>query len=178
MLRRLLLGSMAVTLLACDANPVGPEPLGEVTANVQGQAVPTSYAGTGEFQIGRHAIAHSRPVTLTVSSVDRRSQPVQSLTLSRTGSELPTVGRYPIAGAGGWIARYELLTSRTRESYLAHTGELEITSVAPDRIEGSFHFSARRNCAGTVAMMSCVTGPETPDAPEVQVSGSFTAVRR
>ena len=175
MLRGLLAWSMAVTLLACDSGPTAPEELGEVTAFVEGGTAPAVFSGTGEFSVRRPSLASNRPVMLTISSTDRRGTPVQSLAITRVGSDLPTTGSYRIGGAGGFAAHYETLSATTREGFVAHAGELVITGMSPDRLEGTFRFRAWRHCVGTVAMVTCEDRPRMGDEPVIEVSGSFAA---
>ena len=58
-----------------------------------------------------------------------------------------------------------------------HEGELKIAVSTDERLEGTFRFTARRNCMGTASKLSCTAAPLPDDVPSVEV-GVFSAVRR
>ncbi len=163
---------LAGMLSACEHVPVAPTETGHVSASLQG-SIATTYEGSGQFGVGS-ARAPQRPVLFTLRSLGRAGD--QGFYLQRPGRELPEVGEHALGQAGGFAAAYERVHEGVRERYLARRGVLEITVATPERLEGTFRFTAVRTCTGTGSALHC-TVPAPDDAPTIEVAGTFVAVR-
>ncbi|CAN5121592.1 hypothetical protein BH24GEM2_BH24GEM2_04570 [soil metagenome] len=77
----------------------------------------------------------------------------------------------------GFAADYTRAASGGVESFVARSGQVEITRVSPQRVEGTFRFAGVRNCArpapGSDARPSGPCDPAAVDlaAPTIEVSG-------
>ena len=168
------LAAMLGVISACEAQPNGPTAVGHLVASLQGD-VAGSYAGTGQFSVGRNARAPQRPATFVLRSTGEASGKQEGFYLYRLGPHLPTPGLYSLGETNGFAARYERIHNGVREGYTAVMGDLEITAATSDRIEGTFRLTAVLNCAGTISAMSC-QAPAPLQAPRIEMTGSFTAV--
>jgi hypothetical protein len=183
-MRKQVFASAAVLLTACsNINLVPDGDVGYVRATAAAEAR-TQYEGTGEFNLD------NLPRTFVISSRETGSTGSGSLLFwRRQTDELPRPGVYPIAPPDdsqdtwdGFAADYTRAASGGVESFVARSGQVEITRVSPQRVEGTFRFAGVRNCArpapGSDARPSGPCDPAAVDlaAPTIEVSGSFSAV--
>ena len=125
------------------------------------------------------------PRTFVLTSSGTGSATGQSFVLRRRQeAETPGTGEYPIAtpGAAGAPAdAFEVVYSRAasggHESFVAQSGAVVITRSSPDRVEGTFRFSAAPSCArtpssGPTGTCGVANGSE---APALEVHDSFVA---
>ena len=167
--------TIAGAMTACTREPSGPVEAGHVVASVQeSAATPITYEGSGRFSVGSHPRAPFRPTFFILRSAAADGS--QGLILMRPGSEMPVTGRHVLGPDTEFSARYERRSGSVREGYTAREGELEIVSATPDRLEGTFRFTAVRNCTSTGSATHCIL-PTAADGPTIDVAGSFVAVR-
>lgn len=147
-------------------------------ATVQG-GVREEYRGTGDFGMD------NLPRTFIVSSAGTGAAAGQSLMLMRPQqAEHPAPGRYPLVpphqvapGGEAFTAVYSRAVGGGHESFISRAGTVEITRASPMRVEGTFHFQGVLCTARTPERKIGACDPATvpPDAPTVEVSGSFSA---
>ena len=109
---------------------------------------------------------------------------VMFITLARYGDGRPEVGVYPLAvphierWANPFYASVQTFEGDTTRAWVSVKGEVTITASSPERITGSFEFT------GIVARPSKDLYYRTddfirldPDAPRIEVVGSFSVPR-
>lgn len=180
--------ALAITALAaCQSDdPLGNNGPSWLRATLQG-AVDANYQGTGHFHTGTNPSAGGS-VTFTVYSEGTGDALHQWMMLYRQGGARPAEGVYPLelvdqadGAARGFAAMYRRVAGDTAETFAARSGEVTITTSTPDLIEGTFRFTGQRYNARTVrgtpggSSVGTASDPD-PDAPTVEVSGSFRAV--
>ena len=159
-------------LSSCDAEPSGPTDWGQLSASIAGDIV-SSYEGTGQFTLGHNSRAPQRPAFFHLRSTARGKN--ESFSLRRSGSQMPAPGHYKLGQTDGFTGSYDRIRDGVRERFAATSGNLEITSVGREGIQGSFDFTAVLICTGTINLMTCRV-PATSDAVQIEVKGSFRAV--
>ncbi len=106
------------------------------------------------------------------------------LMLSRFGAGRPAVGTYELAVLRleggrlfGFAAYYSRLNEENgRDAFNVRTGQLVVTKSTPNVVEGTFHFTAGLYCGGSPPGPCYYPWTVVPDAPEIEVAGSFSAV--
>lgn len=181
MMRWNLLVLLVSVFTATACGGAGPTAGGDsswMKAVIQGSSAVT-YQGTGSYGMDY------MPRTFVLTSSGTGSATGQSFVLRRRQeAETPGTGDYPIAtpGAVGASAdAFEVVYSRIdrggHESFVAQSGAVVITRSSPDRVEGTFRFSAVPSCARIPS-----SGPTgtcgvayASGAPALEVHGSFVA---
>lgn len=99
----------------------------------------------------------------------------------------PAPGRYSLGLPGGETeASHHLVFSTAamdgggQRAYAADWGEIEITAITPDRVEGSFHFTGFEYCGRSVGedpKGPCRVPPEAiPGAGGIEGEGTFSVI--
>lgn len=145
-----------------------------------------SYSGDGEFVVGVGGDGSPLFSLGSQGQADAGRQVFQLLTL---GGGVPAPGAHALStvdqsnpNARGTTAFYSRTVDGWVESYAASSGELTITSSSRNRVAGTFRFTGYRYCA-VEQMGTGMEGPCRPTAqpiagaPQVEVTGSFSAVR-
>lgn len=174
-------------LLAACADPLGHAKASRFEATVEG-AVRATYEGAGDFHAGSDPRV-GEPMVFTLSSEGAEAGTSQSFILHRRGGGIPAVGSYvlgPLESVDGrpqgFTAYYSRRGDNRLEAYAARSGELEITVSSAERVEGRFRFTGSLYCSRALQgserpVGSCDPGAISPDAPSVEVAGSFVAAR-
>lgn len=190
--RTALLAAALAALAACDGSPTAPRTDPGFTATIRG-SVQDELQGTGQFHQIPPDPTQPRPRPGRFVITGGGPFDSRSLMLFREGESLPAPGTYPLAplapfappaaGARGFTAVYIRRQGDSLEGFTSVEGELRITVSTPARVEGTFRFGGRRNCAGktvgtlgpgAMASLSCEY-PIDPALPAVEVTGSFVA---
>ncbi len=145
-------------------------------------------AQLGELSGTFHALQYQFEVSLYEDAGEESIKGTDlSAGIARYGAGRPMVGRYelglpdrPYAGPGrGFYATYYRSLNDTSQAYVSVAGEIEITVSSPDHIAGSFRFTGTEYSAhwgGGGRRGSGSPARIDPDAPTLQVTGSFSAV--
>jgi hypothetical protein len=107
--------------------------------------------------------------------------------IARYGAGRPQVGRYPLGPlnrenpGGRFYVTYHAVSDDTVRTFVSAGGELVITASSPERLEGWFRFrgaeySVRSGADGDSSGWD-VPSTVAPDAPTVEVVGTFTSTR-
>ena len=172
----LLLG-VAVALNGCESPPTEPEADADAKATISGVNNLT-FEGTGEFY------APAAPAAFRLVSRAKQGSENQTLQIGRPNGGRPAVGKYPLGLRTEILANFSRTGSNggTYEAFATSSGELEIKISRPDRIEGSFRMTGFRFClreqqSGSRTGVACpYPVADDPNAPKIEVSGSFVAV--
>jgi hypothetical protein len=178
--------AFVILMNACQgAHPSDSGPGGSFLRATLSGAVQTQYEGTGTFFNGGGPGSGSPP-SFGLNSSGGASSRDQAFSLTRNQSgHLPERGTYPLQlpkpAAEQWpgfAAVYRRMVHDGVESYVSDAGEVTITSSSPHRVEGTFRFSGVRYCARTLRGLegACGPGEIDPNAPRIEVAGSFSAV--
>lgn len=185
---RWVLGLMAVSALsACDpADSVQPDAPSWFRASLLG-AVSDNYEGTGEFNAGSDPRT-GEALVFTLSSQGLGSTSDQSFLLHRRGGGVPGKGVYALgqpqssgSSPAGFTAYYVRRVGDRMEAFAAQSGQVEVTSAAPGRLEGTFRFTGLLYCSravvGSASEPPTCGSPGTADSKtSIEVSGAFVAV--
>jgi len=172
----LVLG-VAVALHGCDSPATEPEADASLKATTSG-ATNVTFEGTGQFY------APVAPPSFRLVSRGKGSSENQTLQIGRMNAGPPAVGKYLLGLRTEILAHFSRTGSNgADESFATSSGELEITVSRPDRIEGSFRISGFRFClreqqqtVSRTGVACTVPTADDPNAPRIEVSGSFVAV--
>ncbi|HEV2735686.1 MAG TPA: hypothetical protein VGV85_12650 [Longimicrobiaceae bacterium] len=184
------MGLVALSALAaaCDATDgVRPDQPSWFRASLQG-AVAGDYEGSGEFLAGSDPRA-GEPIVFTLNSVGLGTAANQSFQLHRRGEGVPGKGTYALGPLRtsdgrlqGFTAYYVRQVGNRMEAFTARSGQVEITAVSRDRVEGKFRFVGSLYCSravvGNASDPAACGSPNTidPQAASIEVSGMFAAI--
>ena len=173
-------------LPSCESiTPPDPGP-SFLRATVQG-AVDATYEGNGDFHVGGDRDA-GIAIKFSLSSSGKDHANGQSFLLWRHGIGRPATGSYTLQAPNytskrwdSFAAVYTRRVGNIHEGYVAQSGEVEITLSTSNRVEGTFRFRGLRYYAREVQGAAPPQGSGRPDvvdpnAPAIEVSGSFVAV--
>ena len=146
----------------------------------------TAYEGTGFFGVSPDP-GSGVSVAFQLFSRGIDSSQGQSFSLLRSGSGRPGVGRYQLAPLKwndgrqqGFTAYYGRHVADRAQYFTTLSGEVVVTTSSAHRVSGTFQFTGVQYCnaAPTDTPDNWCGDPNTivPGAPQVQVSGSFTAI--
>jgi hypothetical protein len=181
---------VTLALSGCAKDVTAPE-ASWLRASITGHAE-TRYEGTGRFDWGGDSrpgtsAVPSHPRSFVIVSKETGPAPDQHVLIWMHTKSMPSPGRYPIAlpeyERDTWTsfaATYGREVGNTSEAFVAHSGELHITAATATRVEGTFRFRGLLHClrtnTGTGPMYgTCRPAEVDPDAPAIEVSGSFVA---
>ncbi|HLU26295.1 MAG TPA: hypothetical protein VKZ58_11375 [Longimicrobiales bacterium] len=180
-MRAKTLGGVVFALVAAAgcAEPVtAPADDSWFNASIEG-AVVSEYSGAGHFyQFTRSLAPWPMPWLLISTSGNERFE------LLRRSGGLPEVGVYELRAPVDiddpppFLASYSRLEGGQEDRYMAVSGVVEITESSPERVAGTFRFSAERRtvCRNVGPNARSCEGTQEDDPPVIEVSGSFEAV--
>ncbi len=167
---------------ACKAeDAVGASGASFMLATVEEGDIETRFEGTGKFDLGRDP---ERGVSIFfIDSWGTGATTGDRIIFANRGSGRLRPGTYVIGSFDGWSSATEGLTAsyyrangEDARQYIADTGQLIISSVTKNQIEGSFQFEALPKCPPEVAESSHFTRDScSSGSAGVAVSGEFVA---
>jgi hypothetical protein len=173
--------ALAIAIAGCEPmfEPEAPEP--RFFASLSG-SVAAEYTGSGTFYLGS---LPRRPAGVGPQMFYLRSDGIgasrgMQIAFSSLDPVLPEPGAYPLGVGSPMHAQLSELDpgGATRQMYTVTGGELVLTKVSADRIEGTFRFEGVGLCmptgSGGIACTSVAGAPQ--DAPRIDVNGHFSAV--
>lgn len=177
---RIQLVAVAGMVMLAGCSPTDAAARGSfLHATVQG-SVREEYRGTGEFGMD------NLPTTFVLTSAGRGEAAGRSFSLRRPQQAgHPEAGSYPLvlphqvaSGGEAFTAIYTRAVGPGHESFISRAGTVEITRASPRRVEGTFRFEGVLCTARTPERQigACDPARIPPDAPTVEVSGTFSAV--
>jgi hypothetical protein len=158
-----------IALAACNADVTPPADGSYFRATIEG-AVSTEFEGAGQFSISEGGFF--------LFSAGRGSSAHQTFQIHNRTGELPAAGTYTLAqGDGDLWATFLVSDNRggTLEGYAAYEGVVEITELSESGVEGTFRMSGFRMIHRMAGGRVERTITRTPDAPTIEVSGTFSA---
>ncbi|MCW4469517.1 DUF6252 family protein [Flavobacterium sp. MFBS3-15] len=143
--------TLSLTSCSDDDSSGGGTPSGEyVKAKVDGQ----NFRSSTSFDAT--AASHPNASTLMVQGSDNNGKVIQLMIMNFNGE-----GTYNVTDMTNGFAQYGMATTQTFYSSAAGggaMGEVEITLVDDEKVEGTFHFDGRRVQEGSTEMVEVTDG--------------------